>query len=270
MQPWRDRNGRVLPTPLQDDPSWWELSGVAREAVRLAMRTVAHPGTAHGLDATTEERLAQRLIRPLAQRPRPADQPKRTPEGRAGGERASALERRTSSHQNTTASERDAGRARAAALAAAEEPPDPDQVLARLAEALRAFCSLVPSPLTVERVAAGRLEIRAEPAAGSHRAPLLVVQLVAAGVQVGRLQQRVDRWLGTGTERVWLLDPATGVVTVHRASRSPRWYSVPCRVPLEPWWLDWGIDLTALCDRPAGQLLVPLASAGDGTLRLRR
>lgn len=267
MQPWRDRNGRVLPTPLQDDPSWWELSGAAREAVRLALRTVAHPGTAHGLDATTEERLAQRLIRPLAQRPRPEDQPERPPERRAGVEQAGALERRTSSHRNTTASERDAGRARAAALAVVGHPPE---VLARLAEALRAFCSLVTSPLVVERVASGRLEIRAEPAAGSHRAPLLVVQLVAAGVQVGRLQQRVDRWLGTGTERVWLLDPATGVVRVHRAGRSPRWYSVPCRVPLDPWWPDWAIDLTALCDRPAGQLLVPLASAGDGTLRLRR
>ncbi len=267
MQPWRDRNGRVLPTPLQDDPSWWELSGAAREAVRLALRTVAHPGTAHGLDATTEERLAQRLIRPLAQPPRPADQPERPPERRAGVEQAGALERRTSSHRNTTASERDAGRARAAALAVVGHPPE---VLARLAEALRAFCSLVTSPLVVERVASGRLEIRAEPAAGSHRAPLLVVQLVAAGVQVGRLQQRVDRWLGTGTERVWLLDPATGVVRVHRAGRSPRWYSVPCRVPLDPWWPDWAIDLTALCDRPAGQLLVPLASAGDGTLRLRR
>ncbi len=234
------------------------------------MRTVAYPGTAHGLDATTEERLAQRLIRPLALPPRPAVQPGQLPEGRAGGERAGALEPRTSSDRNPTASERDAGRARSAALAVVGHPPDPDQVLARLAEALRAFCSLVTSSLTVERVATGRLEIRAEPAAGSHRAPLLVVQLVAAGVQVGRLQQRVDRWLGTGTERVWLLDPATGVVTVHRAGQSPRGYSVPCRVPLEPWWPDWGIDLTALCDRPAGQLLVPLASAGDGTLRLRR
>lgn len=270
MQPWRDRNGRVLPTPLQDDPSWWELSGAAREAVRLTMRTVAHPGTAHGLDATTEERLAQRLIRPLAQCPRPADQPERPPEGRAGVERAGALERRTSIHRNATANERDSDRSPVPALAVVGHPPDPDQVLARLAAGLRAFVLLVASPLTVERVAAGRLEIRAEPVAGSHRAPVLVVQVVAVGVGTGRLQQRVDRWLGTGTERVWLLDPATGVVTVHRARRSKHWYSVPCRVPLDPWWPDWAIDLTALCERPAGQLLVPLASAGDGTLRLRR
>ncbi|MCX2727732.1 hypothetical protein OO015_09555 [Thermomicrobium sp. 4228-Ro] len=147
-----------------------------------------------------------------------------------------------------------------------DAPKTAAQPLDALAAALEQFLSLAARPLAVTRVGRDRLEVRAAPEGDSRPLPVLIAQLVTAGAR-DHVRQ-VDRWLGTGVERVWLLDPSARAVTVHRAEGSPLWYGAPSRVPLEPWWPDWGIDLAVLFAQPGGRPLVRLG--GDERVPFRR
>ncbi len=49
-------------------------------------------------------------------------------------------------------------------------------------------------------------------------APTLAIEIMSPGDLEQEISQKVDRYLAGGTERVWIVRPAAGTITVHRPS----------------------------------------------------
>ena len=68
-------------------------------------------------------------------------------------------------------------------------------------------------------VAAERLGTGEIPTGFLEMAPDLVVEVVSPSDSANAVQAKVDDWLGAGTRLVWVVDPETRSVTVHRPAR---------------------------------------------------
>ncbi len=95
-------------------------------------------------------------------------------------------------------------------------------------------------------VAGDRLGPGGAPAGFLELAPDLAVEVVSPSDSAVAIQAKVDDWLAAGTRLVWVVDPETRSVTVHRRARPAAVFREPDVLDGEPVFSDFSVPVRDL------------------------
>ena len=95
-------------------------------------------------------------------------------------------------------------------------------------------------------VAADRLSTGEIPAGFLEMAPDLAVEVVSPSDSATAVQAKVDDWLRAGTRLVWVVDPATRSVTVHRPASPAAVFPEPSTLDGAPVFFDFNVAVRDL------------------------
>ena len=95
-------------------------------------------------------------------------------------------------------------------------------------------------------VTTDRLETGEVPAGFLEMAPDLAVEVVSPSDSPTAVQAKVDDWLKAGTRLVWVVDPETRTVTVHRPARPAAVYPEPGALDGAPAFADFSVPVREL------------------------
>ena len=76
--------------------------------------------------------------------------------------------------------------------------------------------------------------------------PDLAVEVVSPGESIGRVLERADFYMRSGTPLLWIIDPETETITAYRPGEPPSVHRAPAVIDAQPVLRAFQLDLAAL------------------------
>lgn len=77
-------------------------------------------------------------------------------------------------------------------------------------------------------------------------APDFAIEVLSPGQNAGRVLERADFYMRTGTRLLWFVDPEFETITVYRPGEAPSVHRAPAEIDAAPVLRDFHLDLAAL------------------------
>ena len=88
------------------------------------------------------------------------------------------------------------------------------------------------------------------PEAGQHGpvsvAPDFALEVVSPGDSVGRVLEKAEFYMRSGTRLLWLVDPDTETISVYRPGQAPTVHRAPTLLDAQPVLRDFSLDIGGL------------------------